>query len=81
MKHPSEVASQVVSHAPSKQLSRQEAENETPVLDKEELTRKLEKAAKQRVCARYAKGKCPHGLRGTKIVNGVTCPAMNVVEP
>lgn len=74
VKHSSEVPSQVASQAPSEQPSRHDAEDETPVLDKEDLTRKLEKAAKQRVCARYAKGKCPHGLRGAKVVNGATCP-------
>ena len=39
-----------------------------------ELQEKLEKAAKdQHVCQQYKKGKCPHGLKGNRLVNGKQC--------
>ena len=28
----------------------------------------------QAICQRYANNKCPHGLNGNKVVNGMTCP-------
>ena len=29
--------------------------------------------SRERVCSKYKSGKCPHGLRGNKVINGKTC--------
>lgn len=38
-----------------------------------ELRRKLTAVSKERVCQRYKKGVCPHGLKGNKIHDGKKC--------
>ena len=37
------------------------------------LRQKLNSVVRERVCQKYRKGKCPHGLRGNKLVNGKKC--------
>lgn len=43
-------------------------------INHEELRAKLHDVAKTNLCDKYVSGKCPHGLKGNKLVNGVACP-------
>ena len=47
-------------------------EQQTP-LEPEHLRRRLLSISHEQVCSKYKLGKCPHGLRGNKLVNGKTC--------
>ena len=38
-----------------------------------ELDDRLQAVSQQSVCPRYKSGKCPHGIRGNKLVNGQKC--------
>lgn len=38
-----------------------------------DLTQRLDSVARSRVCDKYISGKCPHGLRGKKELNGEIC--------
>jgi len=40
---------------------------------KEELKAKLSRLAKTNICSKYKAGKCLHGIRGNKVVEGKTC--------
>jgi hypothetical protein len=40
---------------------------------KDELNAKLSRLAKTDVCSKYKAGKCLHGIRGNKVVEGKTC--------
>ena len=42
-------------------------------LKAEELNSRLNQVVKDRVCDRYKRGKCPHGLKGNKEVDGQVC--------
>ena len=42
-------------------------------INQADLQQRLNSVAKSRVCDKYMLGKCPHGLRGKKEVNGEIC--------
>lgn len=41
--------------------------------NRSEIRRKLSKVLKERICQKYKMGKCPHGLKGNKELNGQVC--------
>ena len=39
----------------------------------QELDERLQSVSREQVCPKYKSGKCPHGLKGNKVINGQTC--------
>ena len=54
----------------------EDSEDDKPPFCPEELAKKLKKAKKQTkdVCPELKKGKCPHGISGKTLHNGMPCP-------
>lgn len=48
-------------------------DREVPLDLAEDLHQRLLEASQGQICSKYKQGKCPHGLRGSKSVNGKKC--------
>ena len=73
-RHVSVSQSQAPSRGGTDQVSTETPKSSGDVkIDQEELKKKLKNLAIDRICEKYKTGKCPHGLRGNKEVNGETC--------
>ena len=64
----SEPSSRIESHSPPPGTQSQDEE-----IDPADLQQRLDSVARSRVCDKYVSGKCPHGLRGQRKVNGQVC--------
>lgn len=73
-RHVSVSQSQPPSRGPGSQLTTETPKSSGDVkINQEDLEKKLKRVAKDRICEKYKTGKCLHGLRGNKEVNGETC--------
>jgi hypothetical protein len=74
-----QLSSSNLEHSPSQtpqEMSPLEASSQVTLLNshsKKELDDKLDHLAKTRICSKYKVGKCPHGIRGNKVIEGNKC--------
>ena len=59
--------------AASQELLRQQLLSVAEQRDKDEISEKRDTNLPSNVCEKFKSGKCPHGIRGNKVVNGVQC--------
>lgn len=82
IRHDSNASQTHTRHASNASHPGNEAENRDTVLQNQQNTQPQEQEVvneqqhvpPKQICPRYKTGKCPHGLRGNKVVEGNTCP-------